>query len=206
MRFLDIFYNFPNRAFKRDFDYTEYEEKLSVWNIGEKSLFDNEDICCAEIVTRKIFENAKADEVKPVYMLCQNFSLFRDSTKKAFKIRNLESFFNGTQIALLDYLSTEGSNMTVYTENDVRNLTKESIWNDTDGKHGLGCYVKNGRIQFRYITIPLSLSHFMVAGDSFRSEKSEKDKTAICGENHKLAETLKYFADYCNKYSRPIAF
>ena len=141
--------------FKKGFNYDEYELSLKKWKVGEESLFENEDICCAEIVTRKILENAKANEVKPVYMLCQNFSLFRDSTKKAFKrrnffkIRNLESFFNGTQIALLDYLSTEGSNMTVYTENDVRNLTKESIWNDTDGKHGLGYYVKNGRIQFR---------------------------------------------------------
>ena len=108
MRFLDIFYNFPNRAFKRDFDYKEYEENLGGWNIGEKSLFDNEDICCAEIVTRKILENAHKNEVKPVYMLCQNFSLFRNSTKEEFKDKGLCDFFDKTQKALIEYLSIEG--------------------------------------------------------------------------------------------------
>ena len=45
--------------FKKGFNYDEYELSLKKWKVGEESLFENEDICCAEIVTRKILENAK---------------------------------------------------------------------------------------------------------------------------------------------------
>lgn len=181
-------------------DYLEYEQVLLTNSTGDKDiLIFNDSIVHAELVASYIFKHSMSDDKgkknTKVNMYCGKFSLFRDSAKeKIEKIRQevkpkdgkdgrmekWESFkpYDALMNSLEAYMN-DGGHLNVIVETPISEITTEQSWNI------LRKYVQNRQLHFMKLSAQIGLPHFIEAGNSYRIENNDEQKTAICCFNDK---------------------
>lgn len=173
-------------------DYLSYRESLdsSMEQTELKSRkFYNDSYVHAAMVADAIIRLATRGHL-PIKMYCGEFSIFRD--KFSEKINQLkieieprnnaelhEKWLNfNPHKDLIDsfksYLDNENADFQLIVERDISDIKNERIW-DVVGK-GLG----DKKVTISKISGTAGLSHFIVSGNSYRKESSDKEKTAIC--------------------------
>lgn len=199
-------------------DYLEYQDKVnkSLHN-DESTLFFNESIVHASIVTRAIIEKSISAKT-PINMFCGEFSLFRKGFKEHLsKIKvNLDSDpdtkkrqnefekfdpYNDLIKSLTTFFE-QNQKLNVIIANTIDGIKKEDIWSNT-----LESNLNKGNLVFYKLNTQFEIDHFMVSGHAFRKEISGDAKTAICSINRKeYADILQESFNILKKYSTEIVF
>ena len=185
-------------------DYLGYKEQLneSMEHADKKNrVFYNDSYVHAAMVAEAIIRIATRDRL-PVKMYCGEFSIFRD--KYSRKINELKTkiephddpdmherwhtFNPYTDLigALTAYLNLEEADFHLIVEKNIEGITEENVWSVLKESF------ENNKLKIEYLTEKSGLSHFIVAGNSYRKESSDKEKTAICCfEDAETANILK---------------
>lgn len=188
-------------------NYLEYQNQLKKIIKGEHDaqLIFNDSFVHAEMIISSILKKSSDTTVDEINMYCGNFSLFRDIAKNEIeKIKkrikpniNDEHMtaewerFNPYDDLIKEFNSfmEKGNRIYVIVEKDISNIKSEFVW-----EKGIGKYVKNGQLVFKKLGVPVGLNHFFVAGNSYRLENDDSQKTAICCFNDE--ETCKKLKKY----------
>ena len=178
-------------------DYLVYRDLLETSSSenSDKVIF-NDSFVHAAMVLAYILDKAIKGDVRDINMYCGKFSLFRDSAKNALakqrarvkpadddenRMEQWKSFdpYKLLIEKLSDYFGKEGY-MKVIIESEISEIVNEGIWTHIEK------YVKNNQLKFYKLGLPLGLNHFVVAGNSYRQENDDKEKTALCCFNDEV--------------------
>lgn len=181
--------------YKEDYtiqDYLQYKKMLDdCLAKGEKVFFKNESLVHAAMVMNAIIrsgiQNGKAGELD---MFCGEFSLFRDGVRK--KLDQIRSQVVGdgkdekivaewesidpyhTLRSTLDEFFEKRGRLNLIVTRSLEGIKDEDVWASIDTP------IREGQMKVMRLR-QMPLDHFVVCGDSFRKENSDKEKTAYCG-------------------------
>lgn len=180
-----------DRRYKLE-DYLNYRDLLnsSMEHADQRGrMFYNDSYVHAAMVVESIIRLA-TQEKRHIKMYCGEFSIFRDNfCKKIHKLKEeIEPHDNPSlhdawaefdpyrdlKKALEDYFNIEEAMFQLIVEKDIQSLKEETVWDIVESA------MKNNRLSVERIIEPSGLCHFIVSGNSYRKESSDKEKTAIC--------------------------
>lgn len=184
-------------------DYLQYKQMLDgCLANGEKVLFKNESLVHATLVMNAIIRSGiQQDGTKELNMFCGEFSLFREGVRK--KLDDIRTNIVGdghdeqlvqawnliepyrTLRETLDEYFVKGGRLNLIVTKSLEGIKKEDIWASIETP------IQEGQMKvMQWRQVPLD--HFVVCGDSFRKENSDKEKTAYCSfYNHEMAESFR---------------
>lgn len=184
-------------------EYLEYEKLLGkLMECDSSQIVFNDSFVHAVMIVSSILAKAQTKKNSQVCMYCGKFSLFRDAARKKLesirdslkpesseesKVRMWEQFnpYEKLMTKLKEYLNGGGL-LSVIVENDITEIVEEDAWLK------LGKFVDENKIVFKRIGVPLGLNHFVVAGNSYRRENNDEEKTALgCFNDEETSNTLK---------------
>lgn len=173
-------------------DYLSYRELLnnSMEQADQKNrMFYNDSYVHAAMVAESIIRLATRGRM-PIKMYCGEFSIFRD--KYGEKINQLRvemephdnpelhekwtSFnpYRDLMNSFEAYLNNDEADFQLIVERDISGIKNEQVWAIVERG------INNKKFSIKRITDSCGLSHFIVSGNSYRKESSDKEKTAIC--------------------------
>ena len=183
-------------------DYLDYKESLD--NSMEQAdlrnrIFYNDSYVHATMVAEAIIKLATRRNL-PIKMYCGEFSIFRE--KCCEKINQLKEKIepdNNTELhekwiafnpyndlinSFKAYLDNEEAKFQLIVEKDISDIRNESIWDVVEKG------ISNQKVTIKKISDTTGLSHFIVSGNSYRKESSDKEKTAICCFNDAITADI----------------
>lgn len=198
-------------------EYLEYEKLLGdLMEHDSSQMVFNDSFVHAVMIVSSIIENALKKKNSQVCMYCGKFSLFRDASRRkldclretlkpdaaeTLKFNKWKQFdpYEKLMSNLKAYLNGEGL-LNVIVEKDISEIVEEDAW------LRLEKFVEENKLVFKRIGVPLGLNHFVVAGNSYRRENNDKEKTALgCFNDEVTCKTLKknfqvlsLLSDNCN--------
>lgn len=155
-----------------------------------KKIFYNDSYVHAAMVVEAIIRHAIKEQLQ-VKMYCGEFSIFRDKYREIIRklkdrirpigdstemILTWQQFnpYDDLVKTLSEYLQLENSHFQLLVEKDITDIKNEYVWGIVSQS------VQSGRLKISSITEKTGVSHFIVAGNAYRKESSDKMKTAIC--------------------------
>jgi hypothetical protein len=152
-------------------------------------MFYNDSYVHAAMVAEAIIRLATRGHL-PIKMYCGEFSIFRDKfSERIDQLKNKIEPRNNAELhekwmnlnphkdlieSLKIYLNNENADFQLIVEKDISVMKNERIW-DVVGKG-----IDDKKVTISKISGTAGLSHFIVSGNSYRKESSDKEKTAIC--------------------------
>lgn len=181
--------------YKEDYtiqDYLQYKEMLDECLAkGEKVFFKNESLVHATMVMNAIIRSGiRGDEAGELNMFCGEFSLFRDGVRK--KLEEIKKHVVGdgsdrkvieewesidpykTLRRTLDDFFVKHGRLNLIVTRSLEGIKNEDVWASIETP------IEEGQMKVMRLK-QMPLDHFVVCGDSFRKENSDKEKTAYCG-------------------------
>lgn len=171
--------------------YLEYREKLQqcISNDSEEIIFNDSLVHAVMVMTAML---KQADEKKTVMkMFCGKFSLFRDKTEEKLKTvlneaepqedlnlknqwKNYYQLLFNDLLKALETFFNNGGKLYLVVEKVISGLSNEKVWNIIRGP------LSSGQMTVAYYNNALGMDHFTVAGNAYRRENSDSEKTALC--------------------------
>jgi hypothetical protein len=152
-------------------------------------MFYNDSYVHAAMVAEAIIRLATKGHL-PIKMYCGEFSIFRENfCKKICQLKVEIEPQNNTELhekwvafnpymdlinSLKAYLNNKEAKFQLIVEKDISDIRNESIWDVVEKG------ISNQKVTIKRISNTTGLSHFIVSGNSYRKESSDKEKTAIC--------------------------
>ncbi len=191
-----------NVIYKLD-EYLNYQKLIKdMVSSPRNEVIFNSSLPHAVMIQCGIVELAEKTGARNINVFCGKMSAFLsktetkineafDSTKKEYDCENDQKWMNLHPYQdLLDSLIS-------YFRNNQENTACFIIEEDSDLKNDaklltlLRPYIRNGQLRLFKAGDSFGYSHFMVAGNSYRLEESDEDKTAMCNFMDKdMSETL----------------
>lgn len=173
-------------------DYLDYRQMLEDYVATHSDVvFLNDSRVHAVMVLTMMLNNqkdAEKEQDRILKMFCGKFSLFRDTTKRHLSIlesdyrdelknKNLSwsdfDPYSKLQEALVKFFDNKGRLELIVTS-DMSLIKEEESWPDFHQA------INNGRMMVWQYDNVFSLDHFTIAGNAYRVENSDEEKTAIC--------------------------
>lgn len=173
-------------------DFLDYKKKVDNYSDNDSdSLFLNESCVHAAMVTKKILDRAAKKNID-VDMFCGAFSLFREPFKKRIDVlkdkmkTEIKPEQSNDFNAFDPYGDLIDSLKSFFSKNLHLNVILARPLDTIKNDNNCGFFKENmnqGLLSFRLLDVDLDIDHFMVSGDAFRKENSDKEKTATCSFN-----------------------
>lgn len=181
-------------------DYLKYRSELErTITLTTTERLYNDSFVHAALVLKALIQKAINDNVSKLFMYCGELSLFRDAkanelSNELLRVKPEENapLYSQWQLfkpyqELIDTLVAfldKGGKMGLVIDNDIIAIKQEQVWEK------LGRFFENGQIDTYKLTSPVGLNHFLVAGESYRRERDQDSKKAVCCFNNKDTSTI----------------
>ena len=198
-------------------DILSYCNQFKTGNEYNDSIYLNDSVLHATIITNEIFEKALSETGKTVNMYCGRFSLFRDENRAEIDNLKLQcdisdlsdekkkewaefNPFSDLQHKLGVFLDDENKgHLNLIMEQDIESLKKCEVWKVL--KRGM----ENNRVSLFALKESMGLGHFCVTEEAYRLEKSDNNKTASgCFKDKVNADILNDNFEFLKKASEHI--
>lgn len=179
----------PDFRFEQYLDYKKTIEEYS--RNDDACLFLNESCIHAAMVTKEMLDRATNKNID-IDMFCGSFSLFREGFKSS-----VEKIKMKMQGEIMKEQKRDFDRFDPYRDliESLKNFFSKDLHLDViiakpleniQNDYNCGFFkekINQGLLSFRLLDIDLDIDHFMVSGDAFRKENSDKERTATCSFN-----------------------
>lgn len=197
-------------------DFLSYSNKLdALSDENEGTLFLNESCVHAAIVTKKILDRAVVENID-VDMFCGSFFLFRESFKNIIdklkeKMKDKISEDQADKFETFNPYEDLITSLKAFFGKDLHlNVILAKPLYDIKDDDNCGFFKTNmnhGLLNFRLLDDDLGIDHFMVSGNAFRKENSDRERTATCSFNEpKFADLFRLTFNNLKSYSSAYSF